>query len=143
MLVYINLLCFNFFDSIKAIMACRRKLFLTNYTYMISRMENQNQQPGGKIWAVIPTTKNDMAEIKLYYLAKISIRAKSSISRVFTLFIVPSPFFVHCPYYLLTDWLACLYGRIQSPRPDVMSDRREGITRAAGYGFACIDTQAS
>ena len=28
-------------------------------------------------------------------------------------------------YYLLTDWLAYLYGRIQSPRPDVMSNRRE------------------
>ena len=49
------------------------------------------------------------------------------------------------PYlcYLLTNWLAYLYGRIQSPRPDVMPDRREGITRAAGFGFTCIDTQAS
>ena len=35
-------------------------------------------------------------------------------------------------YYLLTNWLAYLYGRIQTPRPDVMPDRREGITRAAG-----------
>ena len=26
------------------------------------------------------------------------MRAKRSISRVFSLFIVPSPFFVHCPY---------------------------------------------
>ena len=34
----------------------------------------------------------------IYCLTKISIRAKRSISRVFTLFIVPSPFFVHCPY---------------------------------------------
>ena len=33
-----------------------------------------------------------------YWLTKISIRAKRSISRVFSLFIVPSPFFVHCPY---------------------------------------------
>ena len=40
--------------------------------------------------------------------------------------------------YLLTYWLAYLYGRIQSPRPV-----REGITRAAGFVFACIDTQAS
>ena len=46
-------------------------------------------------------------------------------------------------YYLLTNWLACLYGRIQSPRPDVMPDRREGIKRAAGFVFACTDTQAS
>ena len=46
-------------------------------------------------------------------------------------------------YYLLTNWLAYLYGRIQSPRPGVMLDRRDGITRAAGFGFACIDTQAS
>ena len=45
--------------------------------------------------------------------------------------------------YLLTNWLAYLYGRIQSPRPDVMPDRREGITRAEGFVFACIDTQAS
>ena len=85
-----------------------------------------------------------------YCLTKISIRAKRSISRVFSSFIVPSPFFVHCPYkgrvnqaYLLTNWLAYLYERIQSPRPDVMPDRREGITRAAGFVFACIDTQAS
>ena len=35
---------------------------------------------------------------KIYCLTKISIRAKRSISRVFSLFIVPSPFFVHCPY---------------------------------------------
>ena len=50
-------------------------------------------------------------------------------------------------YYLLTNWLAYLYGRIQSPRPDVMPDvmpdRMEGITRAAHFGFACIDTQVS
>ena len=36
--------------------------------------------------------------IGIYCLTKISIRAKRSISRVFSLFIVPSPFFVHCPY---------------------------------------------
>ena len=46
-------------------------------------------------------------------------------------------------HYLLTNWLAYLYGRIQSPRPDVTPDRREGITRAAGFVFACIDTQTS
>ena len=45
--------------------------------------------------------------------------------------------------YLLTNWFAYLYGRIQSPRPDVMPDRREGITRAAGFVFACIDMQTS
>ena len=33
-----------------------------------------------------------------YCLTKISIRAKRSISRVFSLFIVASAFFVHCPY---------------------------------------------
>ena len=47
------------------------------------------------------------------------------------------------PYYLLTNWIAYLYGRIQSPRSDVMPDRREGITRAAGFVSACIGTQAS
>ena len=41
-------------------------------------------------------------------------------------------------YYLPTNWLAYLYGRIQSPRPNVMPDRREGITRAAGFVFACM-----
>ena len=33
-----------------------------------------------------------------YCLTKISIPGKRSIFRVFSLFIVPSPFFVHCPY---------------------------------------------
>ena len=42
--------------------------------------------------------------------------------------------------YLLTNWLMYLCGRIQSPRPDVMPDRREGIMRAAGFGFTRIDT---
>ena len=51
--------------------------------------------------------------------------------------------FVKNIYYLLTNWFAYLYWRIQSPRPDVMPDRREGITRAAGFVFACIDTQTS
>ena len=56
----------------------------------------------------------------------------------------PGKYIKHQLYYLLTDWLAYLIGRIQSPRPDVMPDRREGITtRAAGFGFARIDTQAS
>ena len=32
------------------------------------------------------------------FLTKISVRAERSISLVFSLFIVPSPFFVHCPY---------------------------------------------
>ena len=35
---------------------------------------------------------------RFYCLTRISIRAKRSISRVFSFFIVPSPFFVHCPY---------------------------------------------
>ena len=39
-----------------------------------------------------------LVDICLYCLTKISTRAKRSISRVFSLFIVPSPFFVHCPY---------------------------------------------
>ena len=33
-----------------------------------------------------------------YCLTKISVQAKRSISRVFSLFIVPSLFFAHCPY---------------------------------------------
>ena len=39
----------------------------------------------------------NIALISHYCLTKISIRAKRSVSRVFSLFIVPSPFFVHCP----------------------------------------------
>ena len=40
--------------------------------------------------------------------------------------------------------LACIsIRRMQSPRPDVMPDRREGITRSAGFEFDSIDTQAS
>ena len=46
-------------------------------------------------------------------------------------------------FYLFTNWLAHLYGRIESLRPDVMPQRREGIIRAAGFVFARIDTQAS
>ena len=46
-------------------------------------------------------------------------------------------------FYLLTNWFAYLYGRIQSPRPDVMPNRREGVTRATGFVFACIDMQTS
>ena len=50
-------------------------------------------------------------------------------------------------YYLLINWLAYLYGQIQSPRPDVIARPKggynEGITRAAGFVFARTDTQAS
>ena len=42
--------------------------------------------------------------IKSYGMTKISIRAKRSISRIFSLFIVPSPFFVHCPYKGRINW---------------------------------------
>ena len=41
---------------------------------------------------------SNLVYICLHCLTKISVRAKRSISRVFSLFIVPSPFFVHCPY---------------------------------------------
>ena len=41
-------------------------------------------------------------------------------------------------YYFLTDWLAYPYGRMQSPSPDVMPNRSQGITRAARFGFAGI-----
>ena len=47
-------------------------------------------------------------------------------------------------YHLLTNWLAYFYtGEHKFPNPDVMPDRREGTMRAAGFGFARIDTQAS
>ena len=32
-------------------------------------------------------------------------------------------------YYVLTNWFAYLYGRIQSPRPDEMPDRRNGVNK--------------
>ena len=43
------------------------------------------------------------------------------------------------PFYCFTD----LYGRIQTPRPDVIPHRIEGVMRATGFGFARIDRQAS
>ena len=43
-------------------------------------------------------------DIFCYCLTKISIQAKHSISRIFSLFIVPSPFFVHCPYKGRINW---------------------------------------
>ena len=42
--------------------------------------------------------------------------------------------------YLLTNWLAHLYERMQSPKPDVMPDQS---SRAVGFGCARINTQAS
>ena len=46
-------------------------------------------------------------------------------------------------YYHLTNWLMFLCGQIQSPRPDVMPDQREGIARAEGFVSAHIETSAS
>ena len=46
-------------------------------------------------------------------------------------------------YYRLTNWLMFLCGQIQSPRPDVMLDRREGIARAEGFVAARIETSVS
>ena len=45
--------------------------------------------------------------------------------------------------YRLTNWLMFLCGQIQSPRPDVMPDRREGIARAEGFVSARIETSVS
>ena len=45
--------------------------------------------------------------------------------------------------YRLTNWLMFLCGQIQSPRPDVMPDRRKGIARAEGFVSALIETSAS
>ena len=47
------------------------------------------------------------------------------------------------PYYRLTNWLMFLCGQIQSPRPDLMPDRMEGIARAKGFVSARIETSAS
>ena len=55
-------------------------LLLTSFTLLLGGLKDQN------------------ARMAVYCLTKISIRAKRSISRVFSLFIVPSLFFVHCPY---------------------------------------------
>ena len=49
----------------------------------------------------------------------------------------------HGHYDRLTNWLMFLCGQIQSPRPDVMPDRREGIARAEGFVTARIETSAS
>ena len=50
---------------------------------------------------------------------------------------------VNKQYYRLTNWLMFLCGQIQSPRPDVMPDRREGIARAEGFVAARIETSVS
>ena len=55
-------------------------------------------------------------------------------------FYVGSSLFIH---YRLTNWLMFLCGQIQSPRPDVMPDRREDIARAEGFVSARIETSAS
>ena len=46
-------------------------------------------------------------------------------------------------FYRLTNWMMFLCGQIQSPRPDVMPDRREGIARAEGFVAARIETSSS
>ena len=45
--------------------------------------------------------------------------------------------------YLLSNWLAYLFEHVQSLRPDVMHDQREGITRAAGFGLTHTEMLAS
>ena len=49
-------------------------------------------------WEFEDNANNCVVNNLNYCLTKISIWAKRSISRVFSLFIVPSPFFVHCLY---------------------------------------------
>ena len=46
-------------------------------------------------------------------------------------------------FYRLTNWLMFLCGQIQSPRPDVMPDRREGIASAEGFLAARTETSPS
>ena len=58
--------------------------------------DKQGKDAGNR--TLCPYRSFSQAIISSYCLTKISIRAKRSISRVFSLFIVPSPFFVHCPY---------------------------------------------
>ena len=62
---------------------------------ILAQRERQGQQYNIIAYASRPLTP---VERRYYCLTKTSIRAKRSISRVFSLFIVPSPFFVHCPY---------------------------------------------
>ena len=49
-------------------------------------------------WTYLRITLVTATNVCQVSITKISVRAKRSISRVFSLFIVPSPFFVHCPY---------------------------------------------
>ena len=46
-------------------------------------------------------------------------------------------------WHRLANWLMFLCGQIQSPRTDVMPDRREGIARAEGFVAARIETSVS
>ena len=45
--------------------------------------------------------------------------------------ITPQCILFQAKYYLLTNWFAYLYERMQSPRSDVMPDRRESIVTQA------------
>ena len=57
---------------------------------VLSLLESEYRNHFNFIVTICPTLS--------YCLTKTSIWAKRSISCVFSLFIVPSPFFVHCPY---------------------------------------------
>ena len=97
--------------------------------------------------------------IASYSLTKISIRTKRSISRVFSLLIVPSPFFVHCPYKGRINRakavLTSIYGfchcfqewRKKSNFSQAINFLLTGfgraLRRAFGFVFARIDTPAS
>ena len=74
--------------------------------------DKQGKDAGNR--TLCPYRNFSQAIKELYCLTKISIRAKRSISRVFSLFIIPSPFFVHCPYLLFTNWVQGLYQEIQA-----------------------------
>ena len=67
---------------------------ITEFIGLKSQMYSyiKDNEKGGK------TAKGIKKNVINYCLTNISIRAKRSISRVFSMFIVPSPFFVHCPY---------------------------------------------
>ena len=64
----------------------------------IRRNINCHSVPRSDQSRIMSQSPRKRASVHYCLSTKISIRAKRLISRVFSLFIVPSPFFVHCPY---------------------------------------------
>ena len=83
-----------------------RKVIFNVFTRSDFRNQKNRILKNGSCERVFSLSKNVKGEFNFlfyfsmsgYFLTKISIQAKHSISFVFSLFIVSSPFYVHCPF---------------------------------------------